>query len=90
VIAFDKATGDYVEQYRLAGGDAAWADLRGMFVRPGIEGDPAVLYWAGPTGLFESVLEPVADIPPASPSPSVSIDPAASAVPPSVAPSVAP
>jgi hypothetical protein len=90
VIAFDKATGDYVEQYRLAGGDAAWADLRGMFVRPGIEGDPAVLYWAGPTGLYESVLEPVADVPPASPSPSVSIDPAASAVPPSVPPSVAP
>jgi hypothetical protein len=90
VIAFEKSTGDYVEQYRLASADAAWADMRGMFVRPGIEGDPAVLYWAGPTGLYESVLASLPDVPVASPTPSASIDPAASAVPPSVVPSVAP
>jgi hypothetical protein len=90
VIAFEKATGDYVEQYRLAGADPAWADMRGMFVRPGLDGDPAVLYWASPTGVYESVLTPVADTPAASPSPSASIDPAASPVPPSGAPSAAP
>jgi hypothetical protein len=90
VVAFDKATGDYVEQYRLAGGDPAWADMRGMFVRPGLEGDPAVLYWAGPEGLYESVLVAVPDVPAATPSPSASVEPSASGVPASPVSSAAP
>jgi hypothetical protein len=61
-----------------------------MFVRPGLEGDPAVLYWAGPNGLYESVLVAVPDGPAATASPPASVDPSASLVPASVAPSVAP
>ena len=90
VVAFDKSDGAYVEQYRLAGGDPAWEDLRGMFVRPGIEGDPAVLYWVGPDTLYESVLIAVPDVPAATPSPPASADPAASGAPASAVPSAAP
>jgi hypothetical protein len=79
IIAFEKATGAYVEQYRLAGGDPAWSDIRGMFVRPGIDGDASVLVWAGATTVYESVLVAVPDAP--APSASPSVDPAASVTP---------
>lgn len=91
LVAFEKASGAYLEQYRLAGGHPAWEDLRGMFVRPGIDGDPSVLYWATATTVYETVLVAVPDeLPPSpSPDPPASADPAASApaeAPPSVAP----
>ncbi|HEU0235612.1 MAG TPA: hypothetical protein VFR14_04115 [Candidatus Limnocylindrales bacterium] len=78
ILAFEKASGAYIEQYRPAGGVAPWEDLRGMFVRPGIDGDPSVLVWADATAVYESLLVPVPDVPPPSPSPSPSVDPSAS------------
>jgi hypothetical protein len=86
IVALDKASGDYVEQYRPAGGVPAWGDLRGMFVKAGVEGDPDVLYWIDGTTVYETVLEAVPDEAPASPTPlpsgsgvAASGDPAASA-----------
>ena len=70
VIALDKAKGDYIEQYRLAGGAMGWEDLRGMYVVQPAEGAPPVLVWATKDGVYSSVLEVVPDEPAATPKPS--------------------
>jgi hypothetical protein len=65
VVAFDKATGDFAEQYRLAGGVEAWRDLRGMVVIPGADPEsPATLWWISGTGLHSVTLEDVPDVAP--------------------------
>jgi hypothetical protein len=62
VVAFDKAKGTFVEQYRLAGGSDAWKDVRGMYVVLGQQpGDPATLVWATKDGVMSAVLEAVPD-----------------------------
>jgi hypothetical protein len=69
VIALDKAKGTFVEQYRLTGGNPAWADIRGMYVLPSPEqGAPATLVWATKNGVMSAVLEAVPDNAGASPS----------------------
>ncbi len=57
IIGIDKATGDYKEQYRLAGGAPGWGDLRSFYVLPGVEDAPATLVWVSKDGLHKSVLE---------------------------------
>jgi len=76
IVALDKARGDYIEQYRIAGDPEALADLRGMFVIDGANGEPATLYWLSRDGVHRTILEP---IPPDSASPSAG--PAASDAP---------
>ena len=62
VVAFDKAKGTFVEQYRLAGANPAWEDVRGMYVVLGAaQGDPATLVWATKDSVMSAVLEAVAD-----------------------------
>lgn len=68
VIALDKASGEFREQYRLAGGDPGWADVRGMAVLPGAAGEPARLWWIERDRLMTAVLQPAPTSPP-SPSP---------------------
>jgi hypothetical protein len=71
VVGIDKAKGTYVEQYRLAGGNPAWADVRGMYVIPGPEaGAPATLVWATKDAVLSAVLEAVPDNPTGSARPS--------------------
>jgi hypothetical protein len=60
MLAFDKASGEFREQYRLAGDDPAWSDARDMVVIPGKEGDPSLLWWVDRERLLTAVLEPVA------------------------------
>jgi hypothetical protein len=73
VVAFNKADGEYIEQYRLAGGDDAWKGLRGMVVLPGPDAEaPATLWWISDTGLHSVVLEETSDEPLPSPSPAES------------------
>jgi hypothetical protein len=84
VVALDKAKGTFVEQYRLAGGNPAWNDVRGMYVILGAEqGAPATLIWATKDGVMAATLEPVPDdagaTPSGSPGPSASVGPSASA-----------
>ena len=52
VVAFNKSDGAYVAQYQLAGGDDAWAGLRGMtvMVSPD-ETVPPTMWWISDTGL---------------------------------------
>jgi hypothetical protein len=83
VVAFDKARGTFVEQYRLAGGSPAFADVRGMYVVPGaIAGAPTTLIWATKDSVMSAILEAVPDPPATGPgasgSPSPSGGPAAS------------
>ncbi len=61
VLAFDKSSGDYAAQYRLAGGRPDWDDLRGMYVIPGVGEAPATLVWLGAGNIGQAVLEPVSD-----------------------------
>ena len=87
VVAFDKAKGTFVEQYRLAGGNPAWSDVRGMYVILGAEaGAPATLLWATKDTVFSAVLEGVPD----NPTPSASAGPAGSGARPSAGPSALP
>jgi hypothetical protein len=72
IIAIDKAKGDYIEQYRLAGGVDGWEDIRGMYVVLGTDDAPATLLWATKDAVYSSILEAVPDVVPASPSPSPS------------------
>ncbi len=75
IVAFNKADGAYVAQYRLAGDDRAWAGLKGMTVTvPPVETAPAVLWWISATGLHSAPLEAAPDGSSASPSPSASAE----------------
>lgn len=74
VVAFNKADGAYLGQYRLAGNDASWTDLRGMVVLPAADATtPATLWWISVTGLNAASLQAApaggAPTPSASPSP---------------------
>ena len=84
ILAYDKRTGDYAGQYRLAEGDG-WADIRSMYVVAGVEDAPDTLVWLSGNSVNQAVLQAV-------PEPEV---PAGSAVPgasgsPSTAPSPSP
>jgi hypothetical protein len=63
VVAFFKATGEYVEQFRLAGGVDDWADARGWYVEPGIADAPDTIVWITNGAIRRAVLEPVTSAP---------------------------
>ncbi|MEO8208586.1 MAG: hypothetical protein ABI598_06090, partial [Chloroflexota bacterium] len=79
LVAFSKAKGAYIEQYRLTGGSDAWTDVRGWFVEPGIADAPDSVVWIAGTGLFRAVLEPIISQTRPSPEASPSGDSAPSA-----------
>jgi hypothetical protein len=82
IVAFGKASGDYVAQYRLAGGDDAWRGLRDMLVLPATDATAApTLWWISSTGLHAASLEAVPDEPAPSPSASASASPEATPAP---------
>ena len=89
IVAFDKSKGTYIEQYRLAGGSAAWQDVRGMYVVPGPAADaPATVIWATKDTVYSAVLEAIPD--PADPGPGASGSPLPSGASGSAAPSTKP
>jgi hypothetical protein len=63
VVAFFKASGEYVEQYRLAGGIDDWADARGWYLEPGIADAPDTIVWISPHAIRRAVLEPITSEP---------------------------
>ena len=83
LVAFSKAKGGYLEQYRLAGGSKAWDDVRGWYVEPGIADAPDAVVWITATGLHRAVLESATSVlaPSSSPGGSSSPVPASSAAP---------
>jgi hypothetical protein len=71
VVALDKATGAFIEQYRLAGGHTAWNVVRAMYVVPDPDGDgPPTMYWIGRDSLRRAVLTQIAEETGGSPQPS--------------------
>ena len=79
VVAFNKANGAFVEQYRLAGEDPGWEGLRGFTVLPAPDADaPATMWWISDTGLHSVLLQQVEGAA-ASPAPSENVSPSAPA-----------
>jgi hypothetical protein len=82
VVGFEKVDGAYVEQYRLVGSDRSFADMRGMYVVPGVEDGPATLWWVDRDRLLSAVLEARSSLPrpssSGSPQPSGSLAPSVS------------
>ena len=56
LLAYDKRSGDFIAQYRLKGGDG-WADLRAMYVIPGVEDSPTRLVWLSKDAVNQAVLQ---------------------------------
>jgi hypothetical protein len=69
VVAFFKANGEYIEQYRLAGGAADWSDARGWYIEPGIADAPDTIVWITSDAVRRASLERVSSAPGASSSP---------------------
>lgn len=83
LVAFAKAKGGYLEQYRLALGSKAWDDVRGWYVEPGLADAADAVVWISATGLHRAVLASATSqvAPSASPGGSGSPVPAASVAP---------
>ena len=69
LVEYEKSSGNYLRQYRLAGDADGWADMRGMYVVPGVEDGPPRVFWISATAFHQTVLEPVVSGPDASASP---------------------
>ena len=67
IIAIDKASGAYQQQFRTIL-NPGWLDLRGMYVVAGSSGDPPTLYWVDGKHLYGSVLQAIAAPAPVQPS----------------------
>ncbi len=74
ILALGQENGDYLAQYRLAGGLEGWAGLRGLYVIEGVDGLPDTAVWLSAVGIHQAVLEAVPQDG-ASPSPSGSAAP---------------
>ncbi len=79
IVALVKKSGAYVEQYRLAGGDLSWTDLRAMYVVAGSDEQPPSLVWIDGKRLMSSRLEAVPEVAPSESAPSPSGSPSGSA-----------
>jgi hypothetical protein len=75
IIAFDKGSGKYIAQYRIAAGGTDWADLRGFFVVNRAAGQAPVLYWINADRIGSTTLQDVSALP--TPGPSASPAPSA-------------
>ena len=56
-MAFDKASGSFQQQFRIAAGGHDWADMRGFVVQPGQGDGPATMLWIEAGQLETAVLE---------------------------------
>jgi hypothetical protein len=87
LMAYDKAAGDYLGQYRLSGDANGWQGLRGLYVLPGTEDVPPTVIWLSRSAVLQTILVAAPDDEGASPAPSASARPSGAA---SARPSVAP
>ncbi len=71
ILAIDKLEGTFVEQYRLAGGQPGWEDVRDFYyLPPAEEGQPPTLVWITRDTIHRAALVAVPDVAPATPAPS--------------------
>ncbi|HSW41953.1 MAG TPA: hypothetical protein VLM76_05555 [Patescibacteria group bacterium] len=89
ILAFDKASGRYQAQFRIAEGGPDWADIRSFFVVTRADGQAPVVYWIDAQRIGVATLEDVstpptpATTPPGSPgaSPEAPANPTATPAP---------
>ncbi|MFH0751849.1 MAG: hypothetical protein V2B17_08430, partial [Chloroflexota bacterium] len=67
ILAFDKASGKYQAQFRIAGGGPDWADVRGFFVVNRASGQAPVVYWINEQRIGVATLQDVSTLPTPSP-----------------------
>jgi hypothetical protein len=79
LIEYDKASGDYLGQYRLAGDAKGWEGLRSMYLLPGAEEVPPTVVWLSKSGVHQALLVAAPDDAEGSPAPSSSAEPTAPA-----------
>ncbi|HYK95236.1 MAG TPA: hypothetical protein VE011_05120 [Candidatus Dormibacteraeota bacterium] len=77
LVAFSKASGSFIGQYRLADGATGWSDIRGFYVQQGVAGAPDTIVWLSAKGIQSALLQPAGTGPGGSPSPSSAASPAA-------------
>jgi len=82
IVAFDKGSGAYLGQYRLANGAPGWGDLRSFYVVPGSASSPPTVVWISGRDIS---LAPLAAVPDSttggSPAPAPSVSPTPVALP---------
>jgi hypothetical protein len=83
IIAFDKASGKYQAQFRIAGQGKDWADLRAFFVLNRASGQAPILYWIDAQRIGVVTLQDISTppTPPPAASGSPGVSPAGSAKP---------
>jgi len=83
ILAFDKASGKYQTQFRIAEGGPDWTDVRGFFVVNRANGQAPVVYWIDEKRIGAATLQDISTLPTPSPAPSGSpnASPAGSAKP---------
>jgi hypothetical protein len=69
VVALSKVNGTYLAQYRLAGDDQGWSDLRSWYIEPGIGDKPDAIVWISKDAVHRSILQAVATAPEGSATP---------------------
>ena len=77
IVAFDKATGRYQAQYRIAGGESDWADVLGFYVVARASGQAPLIYWIDRQRIGSAVLEAAAETTAPSGGPDASARPTA-------------
>jgi serine/threonine protein phosphatase PrpC len=80
ILAFDKVSGKYQAQFRIAGRGLDWADIRAFFVVNRASGQAPVLYWIDAQRIGVATLQDISTPPPA-PTGSPGASPAGSAKP---------
>ena len=69
VVALSKVNGSYIQQYRLAGGDDGWSDLRSWYIEPGVGGEPDAIVWVSKDAVHRAILAATSTGPGASGTP---------------------
>ena len=70
ILAYEKPSGRYLAQYRVAGDGPDWADLRSFYVVNRAQGQAPLVYWIDGQRLATAALEDVSELPPtAAPTP---------------------
>ena len=72
ILAFDKASGKYQAQFRIAKDGPDWSDVRGFFVVNRANGQAPVVYWIDEQRIGVATLQDLSTLPTPSPAPSVS------------------
>jgi hypothetical protein len=75
IIAYDKPSGRYIAQYRIADGGPDWGDLRAFYVVNRAQDQAPLVYWIDGQRVGTTALQDVSELPPPTIAPLVSPGP---------------